>query len=303
MRGYKATRVAAGHAPGSPEWLRLMTASKVSAVLGVSPWESPFGLWHRMNGTLEAEPGNDDTARGHYHEAGVLAWFKDQHPELRVRANSVLWQSKRNPRYAATPDGIALEGKQRAGVEIKTSAYESWDEGIPVHYRVQCVWQAHVIGLDRIYVAALTKNLRHVEHVLEYDAEEGDWIEAQVRGFLDSLDAGQAPPIDGHAATTKAIKKLHPQIDPTEVEISPSDFFDIAAAKEEADLAEERLAAVKNELAAFMGNAERAVCDGQRVAARRSRNGGTPYLQLASGLPEATQIATQIANNPEVKTA
>jgi hypothetical protein len=28
--------------PGSAEWLREMTASKVAAVLGLSPWESPF---------------------------------------------------------------------------------------------------------------------------------------------------------------------------------------------------------------------------------------------------------------------
>lgn len=297
MAAYKARRVAGGFEPGSQQWLRLMTASKVSAVLGVSPWESAFGLWHRMNGTLDVVPGNADTARGNYHEAGVLAWFKDQHPELRVRPNSALWQSKRDERFAATPDGIAIDGKARAAVEIKTSAYESWDEGVPVHYRVQCVWQAHVIGLDRIYVAALTKNLRHVEHVIEYDAEEGDWIEARVREFLDSLEAGVAPPVDGHDATTRAVKALHPEIDPLEVEVDADTVLALALAKENYDNAGTLLALRKNELAVLMGSAERAVHNGQRIAARRSRAGGSPYVQLSTGLPNATQIEEVTGSN------
>ena len=35
-------------APGSPEWQRLMTASKVAAVLGLSPWQSPRNLTEGM---------------------------------------------------------------------------------------------------------------------------------------------------------------------------------------------------------------------------------------------------------------
>ena len=294
---FSARPVAQALVPGSPGWLRLMTASKVAAVLGVSPWESPFGLWHRMNGTLDAQPGNAEQARGHYHEAGVLAWFKDQHPDLRVRANKQTWVSKSDPLFAATPDGFAREvHPSRSGVEIKTAGYESWDD-VPIYYRVQCVWQAHVIGLDRVYVAALTKNLEHVEHVIEYDKEEGDWIEAQVREFLEALSAGVAPPLDGHDATTKAVKDLHPLIDPVEVEIDPDLAAAVALAKDDADHSSERLALVKNELAARMGNAHRAVCDGRRIAARQSRKGGTPFLQLT---PQPTTAKTQAHKEKEV---
>ena len=38
--------------PGSPDWQTRMTASKVAAVLGLSPWESRFSLWHRMSGLI-----------------------------------------------------------------------------------------------------------------------------------------------------------------------------------------------------------------------------------------------------------
>jgi len=36
--------------PGSAGWYQFMTASKVAAAMGLSPYESPFSLWHRMAG-------------------------------------------------------------------------------------------------------------------------------------------------------------------------------------------------------------------------------------------------------------
>ena len=293
---YKALRETRLVHPGSPEWLQLMTASKVSAVLGVSPWESTFSLWHRMNGTLDAQPVNVDQERGHFHEDGVRKWFKAEHPELRVRPNRWLWRSRRDARFAATPDGFVIEPDgSRAGVEIKTSAYEDWVDGVPVHYRVQCVWQAHIIGLRRVYVAALTKNLRHVEHVIEYDPLEGDWIEEQVRQFLDSLHAGTPPPVDGHDATTQAIRDLHPDIDPTEIELPEHLAERVIAAKNAHDIAKDLLAETKNLIADEMGTAQKATCGGHPVASRLSKQGGTPYVQLARRLPDATQLTNREA--------
>ena len=64
--------------PGSPGWLRLMTASKVAAILGVSQWDSPRSMWHRMRNELPAEPQSTVQSRGHYLEPAVLAWWADQ---------------------------------------------------------------------------------------------------------------------------------------------------------------------------------------------------------------------------------
>ncbi len=43
-------------APGSPEWLQLITASKIPSILGISRFKSQFSLWHEMAGNVETEP-------------------------------------------------------------------------------------------------------------------------------------------------------------------------------------------------------------------------------------------------------
>ena len=75
-------------APGSAEWSRRMTASKVAGVLGLSKWASPYSTWLRMKGLLPSDDGRNmsDKARGHYLEDGVVRWWIDQHVAVRSRA-------------------------------------------------------------------------------------------------------------------------------------------------------------------------------------------------------------------------
>ena len=69
-----------GPEPGSREWHRLITASKVPAILGLSPWQSPYSLWMQMSGRIDATPETTTTRRGHYLEAGVLARRRGRRP-------------------------------------------------------------------------------------------------------------------------------------------------------------------------------------------------------------------------------
>src|SRR5689334_4090086 len=94
-----------GIAPGSEEWLKTISASKVAAILGLSKWESPRSLWHQMRGDLPREEPTTAQSRGHYLEPAILAWFFDQHPELRQSAKTGAsyvdgWKS-------AAPDAVA----------------------------------------------------------------------------------------------------------------------------------------------------------------------------------------------------
>ena len=91
--------------PGTPEWMRLMTASKVAAVLGLSPWESRYSLWHRMAGLIDPQPENDEKIRGHYLEPAVAQWFADQHPET-IQQPGGTWAHPDRPWQATTPDRL-----------------------------------------------------------------------------------------------------------------------------------------------------------------------------------------------------
>ena len=68
--------------PGTPEWVRLVTASKVAAIVGASPWESPRSLWHKMRGDLtDNTPPTDAMQRGHLLEPAVITWWQHRHPD------------------------------------------------------------------------------------------------------------------------------------------------------------------------------------------------------------------------------
>jgi putative phage-type endonuclease len=142
--------------PGSPEWLRELTASKVAAVLGLSPWESRFSLWYRMSGALFPEPQTPQQERGLYLENAVVAWLADQY-RLTV-VPGLCWRNHARSWQVASPDGLVVPGDVKmwpplhatAVVEVKTAAkFEEWgpygSDEIPAHYRAQAVWHLEIV--------------------------------------------------------------------------------------------------------------------------------------------------------------
>ncbi|YCU56695.1 hypothetical protein ACRYGV_18125 [Mycobacteroides abscessus] len=55
--------------PGSAQWSKVITPSKVAAILGVSRYESAYRLWHRMQGLVDPEPPKEVFDIGHDLEA------------------------------------------------------------------------------------------------------------------------------------------------------------------------------------------------------------------------------------------
>lgn len=275
--------------PGSPEWSKRITASKVAAILGVSPWQSPRSLWHEMRGDIQRPEANAAQSRGTYLEAGVLAWWRDQHPEC-------TWATEQ-PTYtlgnwaAATPDmavgDIDHPGDYHALVEAKTEAYDNdWGDpgtdAIPAYYLVQVQWQMHVSGIHRCYVPVLTSRLRLLEYVVDYDATTGPLLEARCREFYDSLTSDVPPDLDDTVATFETMRKLHPDIDDkTSVELPPhvaAELVESIAATSHAE-ARERLA--RSTVLDLMGRANWADCNGVRIARRQRNKTGVSFVPVA----------------------
>jgi putative phage-type endonuclease len=286
--------------PGSPEWLRLMTASKVAAVLGLSPWESRFSLWHRLAGQLEGKPETASTLRGHYLEAGVAAFLADQYPMLRFGRTGT-WVNKARPWQSATPDRIARDGRRAVAVaEVKTAAdWEEWgrdgSDDIPPYYRAQVVWQMDCLGLPLGYVAVLLPRLQLRAYTLRYDAGEAEWIRGEVLAFLDTLPGGPAerrPDIDEHAETYTAVRKLHPQILDEDREVPLDMARAYCAAVTGLRAAEDEHALRRAQVADHIGDGKKAVVrvgdTTHTIASRQAKAGGTPYLVAARKQPDLT---------------
>lgn len=263
-------------APGSPEWMRFVTASKVAAILSISPFESQVSVWLAMRGEYRKEQ-TDVMRRGHYLEGGILAWWRDQHPD----ATDVIEQqwTERAGWMAATPDLCAVLDGIPIVVDAKSAAYDDdWDndeggtsiDGVPLYYWVQSQWQMIVTGARRAFVAVLGPRLKFVEYVIEYDDAEAERLIQACRSFYDSLAADERPELDGHSATFAAIKAIHPSIDKgAEAEIPEADAVELVEAIAAGKGAAEREQRARAVVLDAMGAANFAMCNGIKIARRQ----------------------------------
>lgn len=290
---------------GSPAWAKLATASKVSAMVGVSPWESPFSLWQRMAGRLPWDvDSNDEERRGHYLEPAIRQWYREHQPTYRVEKNTTTWINHERPWQAASPDGLLYtrddEPVMAGGFEAK-SDNKGWEWGtedtdeVPPHYRVQGLWQMDTLGLPFVDFAVLDGALTFRRYHLEYDPTEARELREQVRDFMDSVIAGRQPSLDSHGATYTALRSLHPDIEDTTVELDRADALDFIGAVRDLEVAQEALTAATSRIAAATGNARRAqlMPEHLTVATRISKAGGTPFLRRSNGLTDKYRISQQ----------
>lgn len=277
--------------PGSPEWMQVISASKVAAVMGLSPYESRFSLYHRMRGTVPPDPDTDLTRRGHYLEPAIRAWFADQHPHLTVQTTGSwrhperLWQTASPDGLVLTPDGGVEGFEAKSAVEVDEWGEPGTDE-VPVGVRAQVQWQMDTIGTRRTHVAVLTAFLEFRCYVVDYHPGDAETLRAECAAFLDDVNVGRAPNIDAHNQTYIALRELHPDIDDVNVEIPTrlSDGYRDALAACRAADEQKRLAT--SLLADAMGNARR--CHdpmGDPIAIRvPGRGDNPPFIRPAKGL-------------------
>jgi putative phage-type endonuclease len=284
--------------PGSKAWYAKMSASKVAAVLGLSPYDSRFSLYFRMNGTVDPEPQTDEQSRGHYLEPAVCRWFADQHPDFDIEPGGC-WQHRDASWYTASPDRlVAVKGSRDyvAGFDAKTC---SDDDGygkpgtdeVPAHVRAQAMSQMDVVGTRRTYVAVLSAYLEFREYVIDYDEAEAEHIRDECARFMDDLANGVRPNLDEHTETYQTIRKLNPGIENVDVDLDLETVTAYCAARANLKAAESAWQYQTSVVADLLGEGRRARYLGQTIATRQSRNDGTPYLVVGRSLPSFDEEA------------
>ncbi|WP_159795606.1 YqaJ viral recombinase family protein [Puerhibacterium puerhi] len=281
--------------PGSEAWSKLVSGSKVAAILGVSPWSSPLATWLEMKGRVPREEVTTDSqSRGTYLEPSILAWWRDRHPDLLDYEEQVTvpfedWG-------IATLDALALTTDfERIGAEAKSTAkWDGWGkEGtdeIPPYYLAQVDWQMLCqTDLARVYVPVIGPFLDFREYVVERDTSRLEELEARVREFRALLDSDVEPPLDDHPATLSALKRLNDSIIEGKVEIIPEQLAqEFITADDAFKAAESRLVAAKSAITKLAGKSQyidthyyepgRKEPRTLRVARRQRQGRGVPYL-------------------------
>lgn len=276
-------RVLGWFAAGSPEWHAARAAgiggSEIAAVMGLSPYESRFSLWHRKQGLVAPVEETDVMYWGKIHEPAVCAEFGKRHPE---------WRVEQAPTYGrgmqiANPDRLLYGARTLELLEAKTSRDdEHWGEPgtdqVPVHYRAQCLWYLDVLRARRCHVAVLIGLSDYREYVVEYDEAEARILRDGGTEFMRTLAAGERPDIDGHSATYQTLRDLPEGLDEADVEIPTALRDRWYAAQDAGWAAEDELTACKGELLDHIGTGQRAVCERERIVTRTVREGRTYQL-------------------------
>jgi putative phage-type endonuclease len=304
----------------NPEWHRLrragISASEIAAVLGISRWDSPFSLyWSKVN-DWRAEQSDEMSIGAAVEQAVADLWAdrRDPHENLAL-APAGLYASAAESWQLATPDRLVHRsctecgdsrassgwpsagtycwtcssslGQPRAVLECKWAG--SWDgwgdddtDDIPVYYRAQALWQCHVLDVDQWYLGVLGPSGFRSYSGHRDRADIAVMVE-HGRRFMDRLNRLDPPDIDdGHPATTAALKRLHPSIEPGEVETTP-EFADgwrraRALRKRAEDLCDRFEVRARHDL----GHYHRLVCGGKLVASRSVFDQGTDQAQLTA---------------------
>jgi putative phage-type endonuclease len=273
--------------PGSDEWHAARAngigGSEIAAVMGLSPYESRFSLWHRKKGLVGPVEESPAMRWGTKHEPTICAEFAELHPEWSVDP-SPTFRSADRPEQIVNPDRI-LRGPegQLELLEAKTARDdEGWgEEGtdeIPVWYRCQCLWYLDVLGLRRCHVAVLIAGADYREYVVEYDENDALAMRAAATEFMRTLADDERPSIDGHSATYQVLRELPEGLEDVDVEIDPQLRERFHAAQDQFWSAEDELTACKGELLDAIGTGRRATVLGDRVATRTVRAGRTYQL-------------------------
>ncbi len=278
--------------PGSPEWHAArhhgVGGSEISPILGLSPFESRFSLWHRKAQHLAPIDETPEMEWGKRLEAAILQKYRDEHPDQRFDQQGYTFTHPDRPWQIANPD---LYGDEL--VEAKCSRFgDGWgDPGtdqVPIYYRQQVLWYMDTLGRDRATIAVLVGGCDYREYQITYDPVEAEQLRAAAVEFLHTLEHGIRPDIDEHTATYQAVRELHPDIDGTDIEVDDDLAIAWLKAKATVKTAEAAEQLAKNLLADAMGTARRAIWAGRPIATRQARGNGLPYLVAGRNLPDLT---------------
>lgn len=264
------------HTTSEADWLEArrkgVTASEIAIVMGLSPYSSPYALYHRKLGNLPEQGETDAMALGKHMESFVADKFEQLRPEFTVTGSGRdLWAHPARPWQMATPDRYVTEGSYSARDAIAVleckidGGSDEWGEDgtdeIPVHYRCQVLWQMDVMGVSTGYVACLLWNRRQVRvyELTMDDAARKDlsMMRYEAQAFLDRLQWKRAPDIDWRPATADALKRLHPDVEDRDVEVRRMPVIQYRAACKAYAEAKRRKQLAENRLRLLLGNGRR----------------------------------------------
>lgn len=186
-------------APGTEEWAKQISASKVPVILGLVPqWKTPAELWLEMTGNAERQILEGDHLQwGHHAEDSLVSWWKHKNPGWQTGSGEVTYTNPDLPfPNIATLDRRARRGRRFHIIECKTSIdARTWDseEYLPSHVHAQVITQMGISGIHEASVVSQLGSTVPKIFEVEWDQEIWGGIVKECAAFYESLGNAEPP--------------------------------------------------------------------------------------------------------------
>ena len=288
------------------EWRELrrgyIGGSDAAAVVGLSPFTSPWSLWAEKTGAVPGFGGNLATEVGTYLEAFVAHKFEEETGKS-VRRRNFSMINDQYPWAIANIDREVVG--EDAGLEIKTTSELSMKRfkngEYPEQYYCQCVHYMAVTGKARWYLAVLIGNRDFRIFLIERDEEEIQALMDAEKAFWNGyVLTNTPPPADGTTATTNAMAAMYSQgdeaiqVDITGLEEVLRNYQELTASIKQMEEAKDECA---NTIKAALGEATEGISSGYRVTWSNGTRKSLDSKKLAADHPELNLSAYYKVSN------
>lgn len=271
------------------EWLKAredgIGASEVAAVLGLSPWETPFSLWLRKTGQVPALEETVAMRMGHLLEPVIAQLWEEAtgFKIIKASAGDIIYQDPEHPWRKVTPDRIAYEidpetgKKQKCLNEYKSTSQDFDPDNLPPYYIAQCQYQMHVTGIHVDYLCWLT-NGRYYDHArLTYDKEFAEFIASRVDEFyINNVKGNKEPELI--SVDDFAYKGSDPGTTIEADEEAFAQVMSLRAMKQSISEREENANNIADCIKLYMGEKESLTYEGKVLATWKTGSRGRTFL-------------------------
>lgn len=274
------------------EWRRHgIGASDIPAIMGTSPWSSPWKVWAEKVGLLPPAPGTERMELGKDAEAFLGAVFQ-RRTGLWLVAEQAQVEHATERWMRCTLDGVASDAMPDIGetgvpsdlclgvVEMKTANTFGWPDGLPAHYVQQVQWQLAVTGMERAWLVVGFAGWKvEIFEIARDDRAIAEMILHADHFWHEHVCTGIEPPVDGSDATREAILDAWPRHQAGKAVDLPAGIVDAWANARSHRLALESIVAqakteeqeAANQLLAALQDAELGLVDGEPVVSCRTQ--------------------------------
>ena len=210
------------------EWLRWrqigIGGSDASAIAGLNPWSTPVKIYMSKKKDIVSDESSYRMEIGNKLEDFVAREFAEKTGKKVRTINGIL----KNDKYPFAMANIdrAIVG-EKAFLECKVTnsfAKKEWEEGVPMHYEIQCLHYMAITGATHCYIAALIGNSDFIWHRIERDEDTINNLMSIEKEFWEEyIEKDIIPEPDGSEEYTSYLKNKYKETISDEINLNIND--------------------------------------------------------------------------------